>query len=124
MLKPPMLNKLPSVLITSAILKVTEIMSGLWYMKSRIILKVGKYPASWGFLMHFCMYKLRELWNRDRGLIYQSNPFSQQIKNLPAMQEMAGDMGSIPRWGRSPGEGNGNPLQYSFLENPIDTGAW
>ena len=36
----------------------------------------------------------------------------------------AGDLGSIPRWGRSPGEGNGNPLQYSCLENPMDGGAW
>ena len=36
----------------------------------------------------------------------------------------AGDPGSIPRSGRSPGEGNGNPLQYSCLENPIDGGAW
>ena len=35
-----------------------------------------------------------------------------------------GDPGSIPRLGRSPGEGNGNPLQYSFLENPMDGGAW
>ena len=35
----------------------------------------------------------------------------------------AGDPGSIPRSGRSPGEGNGNPLQYSFLENPMDGGA-
>ena len=32
--------------------------------------------------------------------------------------------GSIPGWGRSPGEGNGNPLQYSCLENPMDGGAW
>ena len=35
-----------------------------------------------------------------------------------------GDLGSIPRWGRSPGEGNGNPLQYSCLENSMDGGAW
>ena len=35
----------------------------------------------------------------------------------------AGDPGSIPGLGRSPGEGNGNPLQYSFLENPMDKGA-
>ena len=37
---------------------------------------------------------------------------------------IAGDLGLIPGWGRSPGEGNGNPLQYSFLENPMDRGAW
>ena len=36
----------------------------------------------------------------------------------------AGDPGSIPGWERSPGEGNGNPLQYSRLENPTDRGAW
>ena len=36
----------------------------------------------------------------------------------------AGDLGSIPRSGRSPGGGNGNPLQYPCLENPIDRGAW
>ena len=37
---------------------------------------------------------------------------------------IAGDLGSIPGSGRSPGEGNGNPLQYSYLENPMDGGAW
>ena len=36
----------------------------------------------------------------------------------------AGDLGLIPQSGRSPGEGNGNPLQYSCLENPMDRGAW
>ena len=36
----------------------------------------------------------------------------------------AGDLGSIPGSGRSPGEGNGNSLQYSHLENPIDRGTW
>ena len=35
-----------------------------------------------------------------------------------------GDLGSIPGSGRPPGEGNGNPLQYSCLENPMDGGAW
>ena len=36
----------------------------------------------------------------------------------------AGDLGLIPGSGRCPGEGNGNPLQYSCLENPMDRGAW
>ena len=35
-----------------------------------------------------------------------------------------GDLGSIPGLGRSPGEGHGNPLQCSYLENPVDRGAW
>ena len=48
-------------------------------------------------------------------------PCGSVVKNLPAN---AGDAGSIPEWGRSPGEGNGNPLQCSFLGNPMDRGAW
>ena len=36
----------------------------------------------------------------------------------------AGDLGSIPGWGRCPGEGKGNPLQCSYLENSMDKGAW
>ena len=43
------------------------------------------------------------------------------VKNLPAN---AGDTGLIPGPGRSSGEGNGIPLQYSCLENPMDRGAW
>ena len=43
------------------------------------------------------------------------------IKNPPVN---AGDAGSIPGSGRSPGEGNGNPLQHSCLKNPMDRGAW
>ena len=45
---------------------------------------------------------------------------SSVVMNLPTS---AGDLDSIPGLGRSPGEGNGNPLQYSCLENPIDRGA-
>ena len=40
------------------------------------------------------------------------------------MFSSTGDLGSIPGSGRSPGEGNDNPLQYSCLENPMDRGAW
>ena len=43
------------------------------------------------------------------------------VKNLPAN---AGDLGSIPGLGRPSGEGNGNPLKYSCLENPMGGGAW
>ena len=46
---------------------------------------------------------------------------AQRLKHLPCN---AGDLGLIPGSGRSPGEGNGNPLQYSCLENPMDGGAW
>ena len=43
---------------------------------------------------------------------------------LPANAGDTGDVGMIPGSGRSPGGGNGNPLQYSYLENPMDRGAW
>ena len=46
------------------------------------------------------------------------------VKNLPASAGDIRDSGSIPGLGRSPGEGNGNPLQYSCLENPMDREAW
>ena len=46
------------------------------------------------------------------------------VKNLHANAGDIEDMGSIPGFERSPGEGNGNPLQYSCLGNPMDRGAW
>ena len=46
------------------------------------------------------------------------------VKNLPTNAGDTGDMGSVPGLGRSPGEGNGNPLQYSCLGNPMDRRAW
>ena len=46
------------------------------------------------------------------------------VKNPPANAGDEGDMGLIPVSGRSSGEGNGNPLQYSCLENPMDRGSW
>ena len=47
-----------------------------------------------------------------------------EVKNLPANTGALGDTSLIPGWGRSPEGGNGNPLQYSCLENPMDRGAW
>ena len=51
---------------------------------------------------------------------HKASLVAQQVKNLPAN---AGDMSSIPGLGRSPGEGDGNSLQYPRLENPMDRGA-
>ena len=48
-------------------------------------------------------------------------PGGSVVKNLPANAE---DAGWTPGWERSPGEGNGNPLHHSCLENPMDKGAW
>ena len=46
------------------------------------------------------------------------------VKNMPANAGDIRDVGSVPGLGRSPGEGHGNPLQYSCLEKPMDRGAW
>ena len=51
-------------------------------------------------------------------------PVGLVVKNLPATAGDARDVGSIPGLGRSPGEGNGNPLQYSHLGNLVDRGGW
>ena len=46
------------------------------------------------------------------------------VKNPPANAGGIREVGSVSGWGRSPGGGNGNSLQYSCLENPMDSGAW
>ena len=58
---------------------------------------------------------------RDGILVFKGFPGGAEVK---ASACSMGDLGSIPGSGRSPGEGNGNPLQYSCLENPMDGGAW
>ena len=63
-------------------------------------------------------------WPKSLGRCGGSFPGGSVVKNLPANAGATGDAGSIPGWGRSPGGGNGNPLQYSCLENPRDRGAW
>ena len=61
-------------------------------------------------------------WWKIKGLSsWEGFPGGSAVENLPAS---AGDVGSIPGSGRSPGEGNGNPLQYSCLGNPMDRGTW
>ena len=54
-------------------------------------------------------------------------PEGSEVKSPPAVQKNtcnAGDLSWIPTSGKSPGEGNVNPLQYSCLENPMDSGTW
>ena len=55
--------------------------------------------------------------HRSCGPEKQASLMAQMVKSLPAMQTL------YPGWGRSPGEGNSNPLQYSCLGNPMDKGA-
>ena len=66
-------------------------------------------------------YRFISYKNWKKGEDHGSLIMDQTVKNLPTMQE---DPGSIPGSGRSPGEGNGNPLQYSCVKNSMDRGAW
>ena len=73
----------------------------------------GPVTGEWDFqvLLHFIPY-------------CRASQVALVVKNPPANAGDVGDECSIPAWGRSPGEGNGNPLQYSYLKNPMDGGAW
>ena len=83
---------------------------------------------------HFSFSPILSLWQTLIFLsIVDENSLSYQVKKkkgFPGGSEVkasacnVGDLGLIPGSGRSPGEGNGNPFQYSCLENPMDGGAW
>jgi len=63
--------------------------------------------------------------NWEIGIDIYTLLVAQTVKRLSAMLETGvRSLGLIPGLGRSPGEGNGNPLQYSCLENPMDRGTW
>ena len=66
--------------------------------------------------------------NRDLFIssssVFKASQLVQLVKNLPANAGDARDVGLVPSLGRSPRVGTGNPLQYSHLGNPTDTGAW
>ena len=72
---------------------------------------------------YVCLSGLHDinLENKAHRSVHLAFPSGSVLKNLLTK---AGDVGSIPGSGRSPGEGNGNPLQYSCWENPMDRGAW
>ena len=80
---------------------------------------MSKVPAFRKFTLSERRKKIEEPCRTVRGFIGGS-----AVKNPPAIAGDAGNAGSIPGLGRSPGEGNGNALQYSCLENPMDRGAW
>ena len=74
-------------------------------------------------------FKAHKTWERDRVsfsqlLFIMGFPGSSVVKNLPANARDAGDMGSILELGRSPEEGNDNPLQDSCLISPMDRAWW
>ena len=65
--------------------------------------------------------KIKTIWH-NTGIEWVSQ-VALVVKNLPPSAGDLREVGSIPGWGRTPAEGNGYPLQYSCLENPMDRGA-
>ena len=82
---------------------------------SKVAMLPGAFPRKTEILLEF----LLPFVYRKKGF-----PDGLGVKNLPANAGDIRNTGLIPGSGRSPGEGNGNPLQYSCLENPMDRGAW
>ena len=64
---------------------------------------------------------IKSLQTQKRKTVLEGFPVALVAKILPAN---AGDVGSTPGSARSPGKGDSNPLQYSYLDNPMDRGAW
>ena len=75
-----------------------------------------------GFLCKLCLAPQHEI--MLSALSLGTSRMVQQLKNPPAMQGDTGDLGLIPGAGGTPGGGNGSPLQYSCLGNPMVRGAW
>ena len=76
--------------------------------------------------LNSCLEDFLSLLRSKNSFLYKGRPqlgFPRWLSGRESACQ-AGDTGSIPWSGRSPGEGNGNPLQYSCLENPKDRGAW
>ena len=81
-------------------------------------------PLEKGMATHFSILARSEEHTSELQIWEIQIPVALMVKNLPANAGDIRDAGSVPRSGRSPGEGNGTPLQYSCLENPTDRGAW
>ena len=79
--------------------------------------------CQYGCPLEACPYSEQETSALIHPCVWASQ-VAQVVKNLPASAGDVRDEGSIPGSGRSPGEGNGNLLQCSCLENAIDRGAW
>ena len=82
----------------------------MYFQLSKMISQLSLWGLHW---------ELTSIWSHEGGFAGSS-----VVRNPPANAEAREDTGSIPGLGRSPGEGNGNPLQYSCLENPMKRGAW
>ena len=115
----------------SMLLQMTLFHSFLWLSniplyKCTIPRLLYPFICRWTFRLLPCLGYCKQCCNEHWAtwMLSNSSQAVLVVKNLPANAGDIRDMGSIPGFGISPGEGHGNPLQYSCLENPMDRGAW
>ena len=82
-----------------------------------------KDKEAWCAVVHGVAQSWRRMNNKNRKPMHDASHVAQWVKNLPANAGDTGDVGLIPGLGRSPGVGNGNPLQYTCLENSMGGGT-
>ena len=87
-----------------------------WFENYLNLALISEYLSKIRIWASFILYLIGDVCSSGESILY--------TLYLPANAGDVGDVGSIPGSGRSPGEGNGNPLQYSCLENSMDRGAW
>ena len=116
--------------------KVTYYQCDLFFIFHRCIVNLQCYVNFWfiasdsvlHIYMYVCIYILFHIffhYSFLKDIQYSSlSDLLHLVKSSSMIIYNAGDPGSVSGSGRSPGEGNGNPLQYSCLENPMDGGAW
>ena len=100
---------------------VYRFLCGFVFRSLKMRQKGAVVETKWGGGIFLNMWEADPWGNTDHFMLHST---AQLVKNLPANAGDARDAGSIPVLGRSPGGEHGNPLQYSWLENPMDGGAW
>ena len=111
---------------------MSQLLPGAGFMLLRI--RADGLSSPWPSIpsMHWSAYykplmlyfKLSACFSKGPVSTFMGFPDGAVVRKLPANADDARDMGSIPRSGRCPGEGNSNPLQYSCQENSTDRGVW
>ena len=93
-----------------------------FFLSISLLLQVGLSQETRSIELKLFFFPFRASWKINAPVLEFSSFLCGSDSKESACN--AGDMSSIPGLGRSPGEGNGNPFQYSCLENPMDGGAW
>ena len=120
-------NHVSLIYRTSLVAQTVKRLSTMWETRVRAL--GWEDPLEKEMAIHSSTIAWKIPWTEEpgrlvHGVAESDTTLQAGISEVKASAWNVGDQGSIPGSGRSPGEGNGNPLQYSCLENPMDRGAW